>query len=221
MRARRSGWRRVPEQRVRVVRRMIETGINTVMTSSCGRLFDAVAALIGLRYEVNFEGQAAIELEAIADPACEERYEFEIGGEELDFRPMMERIVQEEAPAPVVAARFHNTLAAAIHEMCLRMRRESGLERVCLSGGTFQNMRLLGSDGAGAARVGVRAVSASQRAAQRRRDRAGAGGDRGGTDEVRAAGRRSWKGRPFSKIYRESRPTDNNPSALSFFLRIE
>jgi hydrogenase maturation protein HypF len=134
----------VPEQRVRAVRRMIETGFNTVMTSSCGRLFDAVAALIGLRYEVNFEGQAAIELEAIVDTHCEERYDFEISGEELDFRPMMERIVKEEAPPPLVAARFHNTLATAIHEMCLRMRRESGLSRVCLSGGTFQNMRLLG-----------------------------------------------------------------------------
>jgi len=134
----------VSEKRVRAVRRMIEAGINTVMTSSCGRLFDAVAALIGLRYEVNFEGQAAIELEAIVDTHCEERYDFDINGEELDFRPMMERIVQEVAPAPVVAARFHNTLAAAIHEMCLLIRRESGLERVCLSGGTFQNMRLLG-----------------------------------------------------------------------------
>jgi hydrogenase maturation protein HypF len=51
--------------------------------------------------------------------------------------------VKEDAPPPVVAARFHNTLASAIHEMCLRMRKEHGLKRVCLSGGTFQNMRLL------------------------------------------------------------------------------
>ena len=133
----------VDEQRLRAVERMIATGTNTVMTSSCGRLFDAVAALIGLRYEVNFEGQAAIELEAIVDPSCEERYQFDIGGEELDFRAMMERIAKERAAPSVVAARFHNTLAAAIHEMCLRMRRESGIGRVCLSGGTFQNMRLL------------------------------------------------------------------------------
>jgi hydrogenase maturation protein HypF len=134
----------ISEQRLRAVERMIATGTNTVMTSSCGRLFDAVAALIGLRYEVNFEGQAAIELEAIVDPSCAERYEFDIGGEELDFRAMMERIVKERAAPSVVAARFHNTLADAIHEMCLRMRRESGIGRVCLSGGTFQNMRLLG-----------------------------------------------------------------------------
>jgi hydrogenase maturation protein HypF len=133
----------VDEKRVHVVQRMIATGTNTVMTSSCGRLFDAVAALVGLRYEVNFEGQAAIELEAIADGSCEERYEFEIDGEDIDFRPMMQRIVRETAARPIVAARFHNTLAEAIQEMCLRMRRESGLNRVCLSGGTFQNMRLL------------------------------------------------------------------------------
>jgi hydrogenase maturation protein HypF len=123
----------VPQERVRAVRRMMATGTNTVMTSSCGRLFDAVAALVGLRTEVNFEGQAAIELEAIVDPSCEERYPFDIGGEDIDFRPMMERIVRERAAPAVVAARFHNTLAAA-----------SGLKRVCLSGGTFQNMRLLG-----------------------------------------------------------------------------
>ena len=78
---------------------MIATGTNTVPTSSCGRLFDAVAAIIGLRREVNFEGQAAIELEAIADPACTGRYPFEIAGEELDFRPMIECIVREREPA--------------------------------------------------------------------------------------------------------------------------
>jgi hydrogenase maturation protein HypF len=133
----------VSEQRLRAVERMIATGTNTVMTSSCGRLFDAVAALVGLRHEANFEGQAAIELEAIVDPSCEERYEFDITGEELDFRAMMERIASDRAAQSAVAARFHNTLAAAIHEMCLRMRRESGIGRVCLSGGTFQNMRLL------------------------------------------------------------------------------
>jgi hydrogenase maturation protein HypF len=134
----------VPEAHVRTVRGMIATGTNTVPTSSCGRLFDAVAAIAGVRHEVTFEGQAAIELEAIADAACTERYPFEIAGEELDFRPMMERIVREREPAPVIAARFHNTLAAAIHEMCVRMRAEAALNRVCLSGGTFQNMRLLG-----------------------------------------------------------------------------
>jgi hydrogenase maturation protein HypF len=123
---------------------MIATATNTVPTSSCGRLFDAVAAIVGLRREVTFEGQAAIELEAIADPACTGRYPFEITGDELDFRPMIECIVREHERPPVVAARFHNTLAAAIHQVCVMLRQEAAINRVCLSGGAFQNMRLLG-----------------------------------------------------------------------------
>jgi hydrogenase maturation protein HypF len=134
----------VPEPRLRTVRSMIATGTNTVPTSSCGRLFDAVAAIIGLRREVTYEGQAAIELESIADPTCTGRYPFEILGDELDFRPMIECIVREHESPPVVAARFHNTLAAAIHQVCVMLRDEAAINRVCLSGGTFQNMRLLG-----------------------------------------------------------------------------
>ncbi len=140
----------VPEERVRIVRRMIEKGVNTVRTSSCGRLFDAVAAIIGLRREITFEGQAAIELEMAALDGVTERYPFEISGDgpwQLDFRPSIERIAREAAggtPSGVVAARFHNTLAGAIVETCRRIRGETRLDRVCLSGGTFQNVRLLG-----------------------------------------------------------------------------
>jgi hydrogenase maturation protein HypF len=134
----------VPEAHLRTVRGMIATGTNTVPTSSCGRLFDAVAALTGLRREVTFEGQAAIELEAIADPACTSRYPFEFTGEDLDFRPMIDAILRGRESPPVVSARFHNTLAAAIHHVCLALRAEAALNRVCLSGGTFQNLRLLG-----------------------------------------------------------------------------
>jgi hydrogenase maturation protein HypF len=145
----------VPENRVRVVRRMIEAGVNTVPTSSCGRLFDAVAATIGLRTAVNFEAQAAIELEMIAEDGNSARYPFEIETGplwQLDFRPMMERIAREAAdgtPRPAISARFHNTLAEAIVETCRRIRGETRLARVCLSGGTFQNMRLLGLTVAG------------------------------------------------------------------------
>jgi hydrogenase maturation protein HypF len=134
----------VPETHLRVVRKMIAAGTNTVQTSSCGRLFDAVAAIIGLRREVTFEGQAAIELEAIADAACTGQYPVEFPGDEVDFRPMIESIVREKERAPIVAAKFHNTLAAAICQVCVKLRAELGLDRVCLSGGTFQNMRLLG-----------------------------------------------------------------------------
>jgi hydrogenase maturation protein HypF len=140
----------VAEERVRVVRRMIEARVNTALTSSAGRLFDAVAAIIGLRREVNFEAQAAIELETAAAEGVEGRYPFEVAegaAWELDFRPMIERVVHDVEAGCLtgeIAARFHNTVAAAIVETCRRIRGESGLERVCLSGGTFQNMRLLG-----------------------------------------------------------------------------
>jgi hydrogenase maturation protein HypF len=148
----------VAEERVRVVLRMIATGLNTVPTSSCGRLFDAVAALIGVRREVTFEGQAAIELETIAESGERGRYEFGIEGDgpwEIDFRPLVVEILRDVAPAPVKAAKFHNTLTEATAEVCRRMARETGLRRVCLSGGTFQNMRLLGTTTAALRRSGL------------------------------------------------------------------
>jgi len=129
-----------------VVSRMIARGVNTIDTSSCGRLFDAVASLIGLRQQINFEGQAAIELEMIASEGEPGAYPFALDGDTLDFRSMIERIVAEvraNVPQPVIAARFHNTIAAAIVEICGRLRAQENLNRVCLSGGTFQNMKLL------------------------------------------------------------------------------
>jgi len=122
---------------------MIETGVNTVLTSSCGRLFDAVAAIAGVRNEITFEGQAAIELEAIADPAVNGRYEFVFEGGELDFRATIEEIARDPSGPPAIAAKFHRTLAEAIAETCRRIRQETALTRAVLSGGTFQNMFLL------------------------------------------------------------------------------
>jgi hydrogenase maturation protein HypF len=147
------GWedllRGVPEEKLRIVRQMIEGRVNTVETSSCGRLFDAVAAIVGLRREVTFEGQAAIELEAAAHPCETKVYDFAIpergGVYELDFRSTMHLIagaVRAGEDIPTIAARFHNTLADATEMTCHMLRKETGIARVCLSGGTFQNVRL-------------------------------------------------------------------------------
>lgn len=131
-----------------VVNRMLERNINTVLTSSCGRLFDAVASIVGLRHETNFEGQAAIELEAIADD-YDGSYEFEIESGDIakiDFRPMIRGVVNDlrgGKQAPEISAKFHATLASVIDHVCRRIRTSDGFGRVCLSGGTFQNMRLL------------------------------------------------------------------------------
>ena len=174
----------VDEKRLRVVQRMIATGTNTVMTSSCGRLFDAVAALTGLRYEVNFEGQAAIELEAIADGSCEERYEFEISRGGCRF-PADDGAHREGDGGAGGSGGAVSQYAGGgdprdVPADAAGERPESRVpERRDVS-----EYAAAGADGAGTARVGVRALPASQCAAQRWRDRAGAGGDRSGTNEV-------------------------------------
>jgi hydrogenase maturation protein HypF len=139
-------WREVPESRRKLVRSMLAHGVNTVETSSCGRLFDAVASLIGLRQQTNFEGQAAIELETIAAEGITGSYPFALESGDVDFRPAIERIVADVragVPPPAIAARFHHAVAETIVEVCRRVRAEEKLNRVCLSGGTFQNMKLL------------------------------------------------------------------------------
>jgi hydrogenase maturation protein HypF len=94
---------------------------------------------------VTFEGQAAIALEAAAESGVEERYDFETAGDpiELDFRPVITAIVKDSARGrrvSEISACFHNTLSAAIAEVCSQI---GGPDRVCLSGGSFQNLYLL------------------------------------------------------------------------------
>lgn len=158
-------WRDVPESQRKLVRSMIARRVNTIDTSSCGRLFDAVASLIGLRQQINFEGQAAIELEMIAADDVEESYPFTVGPDTVDFRPAIEHIVAEfraGTPAPAIAARFHNAVAEAVVDVCRRLRAEENLNRVCLSGGTFQNMKLLRRTLAGLRRLNFEVFIHSQ-----------------------------------------------------------
>jgi hydrogenase maturation protein HypF len=139
----------IPQNHLAVVQSMIRQGVNTVPTSSCGRLFDAVAAIVGLRREVNYEGQAAVELEATALDGIEDEYRFDINEGrcwEIDLRPALRSIIHELQTgenAGSISAKFHNTLISLIIEVCLRLRAREALDRVCLSGGTFQNLYLL------------------------------------------------------------------------------
>ncbi|HZC43202.1 MAG TPA: carbamoyltransferase HypF, partial [Acidobacteriaceae bacterium] len=139
----------VPEKQIGVVDAMIARRIQSIETSSSGRLFDAVAALVGLGSEVTFEGQAAIALESAASPDVEDHYPFHLEeGEpiQLDMRSMIEEIARDLVRGEaigLISARFHNTVAAAVVELCRRIRRQEQLNRVCLSGGVFQNMYLL------------------------------------------------------------------------------
>ncbi len=140
----------VPEGERKLFLKMLERRLNSPLTSSCGRLFDAVAALIGLRGKVSYEGQAAIELEALAESSrCTDAYPYDMAVSEgnyvSDFGPMVRSMVRDMArarPLAEIARCFHNTVAAAVAEICSRIRGESGLDRVALSGGVFQNKLL-------------------------------------------------------------------------------
>ena len=133
---------------------MARREVNAPLTSSTGRLFDAVAALLGVRDEIHYEGQAAIELEQLADPGETGTYRAALetspvaAGEPFLVRgtDLVGAVVADLAagvPAELIAARFHNGVAALIEDGCALLREEHGLSTVALSGGVFQNLLLL------------------------------------------------------------------------------
>jgi len=137
------------EEKIRVILRQIDRQINSPLTSSCGRLFDAVSALLELCVSVSYEGQAAVELEMIADPGEVGAYEFfveeEEGKEIIRLKPMIEGILRDLEKAtthPVIAGKFHNTLVRIGVSTCQGIKRRGGPKKVALTGGVFQN-RLL------------------------------------------------------------------------------
>ena len=141
--------RSINEEQRRIIVEMIEKNVNSPLTSSLGRLFDGVAALVGLRSEVVFEGQAAMELEMIA--AGGEVKPYEAGwtaGDPLRIATgsIIEAVVADllaGESAAVISARFHQTLIALFADLCVHLRKETGLQAVVLSGGVFQNAILL------------------------------------------------------------------------------
>ena len=139
----------IPEGRREMLLEAAAKGVNAPPTSSMGRLFDAVAALAGLRNFINYEGQAALELEQLAAPDEEGAYEFsyEKGKPSIiDAAPVVEAVVADvrAGVAPgVIATRFHNGVAAIVADVAAALRDEYGLETVALGGGCFQNITLL------------------------------------------------------------------------------
>ena len=128
------------------LRQITEQGLNSPETSSVGRLFDAVASLVGVRDVARYEGQAAIELEMMADESQGGGYEFDYSGEIIGPAPVIRDIVADlvsHVPGQVIAAKFHNAVASLIFRIARRIRAERGLHRVTLSGGVFQNRLLL------------------------------------------------------------------------------
>jgi hydrogenase maturation protein HypF len=128
------------------LRIQLERGLNTPQTSSLGRLFDAAAALAGVRQKVNYEAQAAIEFETVLDGTELGAYRFEIQNQTLNARPAITALlidIRNGASLPVMSARFHNGVADMIQQTSKQIRRETGLNEIMLSGGVWQNMALL------------------------------------------------------------------------------
>jgi hydrogenase maturation protein HypF len=142
---------RIGSASIRLIRTMIARRLNSPMTSSAGRLFDAVAALIGIRDRVSYEGQAAMQLEwAAGSIEAQEPYPFELDpaarAEDaalvVDTRPIIRAIcrdMEDKTTASIISRRFHSTLARMIFSVCMKLRTHYRVEAVVLSGGTFMN----------------------------------------------------------------------------------
>lgn len=156
---------------IEILQHQLRTGLNTPMTSSIGRLFDSVSALIGVRFEANYEAQAAIELEALVDPEELGSYDFTLLTQPAEDRvhlsavkyaihdlpllgktwvvdpePMFNEIVRDlrgNQATHQIAARFHNTLSIIVTQISALISAETGISEVILSGGVWQNRVLL------------------------------------------------------------------------------
>ena len=142
--------RQLKRPKVDLLLRVMAQGVNSPLTSSCGRLFDAVAALIGIRQEVNYEAQAAIELEmtisASEDETC---YPLELvpDGDSwiIGTRPLFAALLDDlirNVPVAGISWRFHNGLVEGFVQLATLLRKKTALNHVCLSGGTFHNFYL-------------------------------------------------------------------------------
>jgi len=136
-----------------IIKQQLKRRINSPLTSSAGRLFDAVSALAGVRGEIDYEAQAVIELEMLAPDELgefeEKSYPFSIIKDHVikvvKLKELISAIVDDvknQVPISIISLKFHNTMAQIIAEMCKTITKESGVNKVALSGGVFQN-RLL------------------------------------------------------------------------------
>ena len=146
--------READDMEIEVIKRQIERKINSPLTSSMGRLFDAISALLGIRGEIDYEGQAAVELEMAAyeeDYAhAHESYPYRIVAAEgiriIHLKDLLSAVIEDLRQGVSkgrISVRFHNTVARMTNEMCRLIANESGVRQVALSGGVFQNRLLL------------------------------------------------------------------------------
>ena len=142
-------FNKISREKIKIIVEMITKKINSPLTSSLGRLFDGVASIIGLRNQVHFEGQAAMELEMIAGAKTSATYDWEWTSNDI-YRVLTEPIirgvlrdVEKGIPPSQISSKFHMTLIRLFTSLCDGIRKDTGLNRVALSGGVFQNSLLL------------------------------------------------------------------------------
>jgi hydrogenase maturation protein HypF len=149
--------RQLSPPKVDLILRMMEQRVNSPLTSSCGRLFDAVAALAGIRQEINYEAQAAIELEMamtssdVVSSEDENAYPIKLAPDVvrgsghwiIGTRPLFEALLEDlgrDVPAGAISRRFHDGLVEGFVQIATILRSKTALNRVCMSGGTFNNV---------------------------------------------------------------------------------
>ncbi|MFO7898770.1 MAG: carbamoyltransferase HypF [Planctomycetota bacterium] len=138
------------ESEAAAVLELLDRGVNTPLTCGMGRLFDATAAILDVCRRTTYEGQPAMELEGVADPRAEGSYRVEIaeadGVLQVDGAAVLAAVCEDRdagVPVPAIAGRFHNTIVDVLVQCVVAAARRTGLDRVCLSGGCFQNAILV------------------------------------------------------------------------------
>jgi hydrogenase maturation protein HypF len=137
------------EKKLGIMTEMISKRVNSPLTSSMGRFFDGIAAIMGIRDRVSFEGQAAMELERLVQEKTGAIYDYEWvseGVRRIMLKPIVRGVVDDMIKGvdlSEISGKFHRTLIRIFSNLCDGVRKESGLSRVALSGGVFQNVVLL------------------------------------------------------------------------------
>lgn len=142
---------RLPQNKIKAVKSMIEQKINSPLTSSCGRLFDAISYLTGLSpLEVEFEAEAPMRLESAAKKEIRQSYGFALQGKtppfRISFAPAIQSIAKDlerDRPASLISSQFHNTLARVIDSIAEKAKKDHGIDTVVFVGGVFLNKKLL------------------------------------------------------------------------------
>ncbi len=142
---------KVPIRKKELIYDMLKKDINCIITTSCGRLFDAVCSLIGLRSSITYEGEGAIVLESIQDKGCDIAYEIPIKNKEdkyiINTQYLIKEIIKDlikNIPPSIISRKFHLGLCEALAETVKNISKDTGIKKIALSGGVFQNQTILG-----------------------------------------------------------------------------